>query len=353
MPSIKCSQSAGKTRSDAAYVVATGCGRRRAGFAHEAVTEITCLAKGVNYLFPGARTIIDIGGQDTKAIRIDGRGRVVEFEMNDKCAAGTGRFLEVMATALKIDLERMGELSLKHGKDLAISSICTVFAESEVISLVSEGEKLEDILYGINMAIADRTMGLVNRLGGLEEEVVMAGGVAKNTGVVAALGESTGVGPEDSRGASDRGRTRGGADRARESALNAYAINGRVRLGQRLFAIAPAAPGRGVKLRLIGGGGQDTGRCCRRRGNGCCCGRIGAPAADSPRLSAAVLHAAVEPGRAGPWAIAQETPEATAQGPAQPAAGGDGTVASLTVLAALPSIVITSLPPAGPGSITT
>ncbi len=184
---------AGKARSDAVYVVATGCGRRRADFANDAVTEITCLAKGVNYLFPGARTIIDIGGQDTKAIRVDARGRVVEFEMNDKCAAGTGRFLEVMASALKIDLERMGELSLRHGKHLAISSICTVFAESEVVSLVSEGEKLPDILHGINAAIAERAMGLVNRLGGLEEEVVMAGGVAKNTGVVAALGESTGV----------------------------------------------------------------------------------------------------------------------------------------------------------------
>jgi predicted CoA-substrate-specific enzyme activase len=184
---------AGKARRDAAYVVATGCGRRRADFARDAVTEITCLAKGVNYLFPGARTIIDIGGQDTKAIRVDTGGRVVEFEMNDKCAAGTGRFLEVMASALKIDLERMGELSLTHGKHLAISSICTVFAESEVVSLVSEGEKLPDILHGINAAIAERTMGLVNRLGGLEEEVVMAGGVAKNTGVVAALGDATGV----------------------------------------------------------------------------------------------------------------------------------------------------------------
>jgi predicted CoA-substrate-specific enzyme activase len=124
---------------------------------------------------------------------VDARGRVVEFEMNDKCAAGTGRFLEVMASALKIDLKRMGELSLRHRKHLAISSICTVFAESEVVSLVSEGEKLPDILYGITTAIAERTMGLVNRLGGPEEEVVMAGGVAKNTGVVAALQASMGV----------------------------------------------------------------------------------------------------------------------------------------------------------------
>ncbi len=178
---------AGKEASELAYVVATGCGRKRAALAKEAVTEITCIAKGVSYLFPEARTVIDIGGQDTKVIRIDGKGRVTEFEMNDKCAAGTGRFIEVMAGALKVDLDRIGELSLNHKKDLTISSICTVFAESEVISLVSEGEELEDILYGIHRAIADRTMGLINRLGGIEKDVVMAGGVAKNMGVVRAL----------------------------------------------------------------------------------------------------------------------------------------------------------------------
>jgi len=177
----------GKGPSDLEYIIATGCGRKRASLAKEAITEITCIAKGVIHLFPEARTIIDIGGQDTKAVRIDSKGRVVEFEMNDKCAAGTGRFIEVMANALKVDLDRIGELSLEHRKELTISSICTVFAESEVISLVSEGEELEDILYGIHRAIADRTMGLVNRLGGVEREVVMAGGVAKNIGVVRAL----------------------------------------------------------------------------------------------------------------------------------------------------------------------
>jgi len=176
-----------KQRDDVSYTIATGCGRKRAAFAKEAVTEITCIAKGVNYLFPEARTVIDIGGQDTKVIRLDGTGRVLEFEMNDKCAAGTGRFIEVMANALKVDLDKIGELSLNYKKDLTISSICTVFAESEVISLVSEGEGLEDILYGIHRAIADRTMGLINRLGGIQQEVIMAGGVAKNIGVVRAL----------------------------------------------------------------------------------------------------------------------------------------------------------------------
>ena len=176
-----------KDISDVSYIVATGCGRKRANFAQQAVTEITCIAKGVNFLFPDARTIIDIGGQDTKVIRVDAGGRVIEFEMNDKCAAGTGRFIEVMAKALNVDLGRIGEISLLHKKELTISSICTVFAESEVISLVSEGEELEDILYGIHKAIADRTMGLITRTGGVEKEVVMAGGVAKNSGVVKAL----------------------------------------------------------------------------------------------------------------------------------------------------------------------
>lgn len=177
----------GKSLSDVSYIISTGCGRKRVAFAKESITEITCIAKGVNHLFPEARTIIDIGGQDTKVIRVDDRGRVIEFEMNDKCAAGTGRFIEVMAKALNVELDKIGEISLQHKKEVTISSICTVFAESEVVSLVSEGEELEDILYGIHKAIADRTMGLINRLGGVESEVIMAGGVAKNVGVVKAL----------------------------------------------------------------------------------------------------------------------------------------------------------------------
>jgi predicted CoA-substrate-specific enzyme activase len=177
----------GKNASDISYTISTGCGRKRASFAKESVTEITCIAKGVNFLFPEARTIIDIGGQDTKVIRVDEKGRVIEFEMNDKCAAGTGRFIEVMAKALNVGLDSIGEVSLQHKKELTISSICTVFAESEVISLVSEGEELEDIIYGIHKAIADRTMGLINRLGGVSQDVIMAGGVAKNIGVVKAL----------------------------------------------------------------------------------------------------------------------------------------------------------------------
>lgn len=175
------------------YIVSTGYGRKRVSFANEVVTEITCIARGVNYIFPEARTIIDIGGQDTKVVRTDGKGRVVAFEMNDKCAAGTGRFLEVMAKALNVGLDRIGEISLLHKKELTISSICTVFAESEVVSLISEGEELEDVLYAIHKAIADRTISLINRLGGIEGEVAMAGGVAKNVGVVNALEKELGV----------------------------------------------------------------------------------------------------------------------------------------------------------------
>jgi len=182
-----------KQSSDISYIVATGCGRKRAAFAQQSITEITCIARGVHHLFPDARTIIDIGGQDTKVIRIDEKGRVVEFEMNDKCAAGTGRFIEVMAKALDVDLDKIGDISLHHKKDVTISSICTVFAESEVISLVSEGEVIEDIVYGIHRAIADRTMGLINRLGGIEEGVIMTGGVAKNIGVVKALENALGT----------------------------------------------------------------------------------------------------------------------------------------------------------------
>ena len=173
-------------RGDVVCVVATGSGRGILDFAHERVTEITCLAKGVHLLLPDSRTIIDIGGQDTKVIRIDDRGRVVAFDMNDKCAAGTGRFLEVMAGALNVDLETMGDRSLQFENALEISSVCTVFAESEVISLVSEGKAVNDILHALHHAVADRTLSLLDRVG-VEGEIAMTGGVAKNIGVVKAL----------------------------------------------------------------------------------------------------------------------------------------------------------------------
>jgi predicted CoA-substrate-specific enzyme activase len=188
---LRCSNLAGK---DIDYVISTGCGREIVSQSKERVTEITCLARGVNYLFPDCRTIIDIGGQDTKVIQIDGAGRVLAFEMNDKCAAGTGRFLEVMARALNVELDKMGERSLQFQSELQISSICTVFAESEVISLVSEGKRVEDILNALHHSIADRTVSLLERIGGLPAPggteggtVAMTGGVAKNIGVVKAI----------------------------------------------------------------------------------------------------------------------------------------------------------------------
>jgi predicted CoA-substrate-specific enzyme activase len=174
------------------HVIATGSGREILDFANENVTEITCIARGIHFLFPECRTIIDIGGQDTKVIRIDGRGHVISFDMNDKCAAGTGRFLEVMARALGVDLEEMGERSLTYQNEIEISSVCTVFAESEVISLVSEGKAVEDILYALHNAVADRTLSLLERVGA-DGEVAMTGGVAKNIGVVKALEAKMGL----------------------------------------------------------------------------------------------------------------------------------------------------------------
>lgn len=173
-------------KADVFHVVSTGSGREILDFADENVTEITCIAWGVHFLFPECRTIIDIGAQDTKVIRIDEGGRVVSFDMNDKCAAGTGRFLEVMANALNVDLKQMGEKSLTYQNAIEISSVCTVFAESEVISLVSEGKAVDDILHALHNAVADRTLSLLERVG-VNDQVAMTGGVAKNIGVVKAL----------------------------------------------------------------------------------------------------------------------------------------------------------------------
>lgn len=177
---------AGLDVCDISFTVATGYGRINVPFADSRVTEITCHAKGAHFLFPGTRTVIDIGGQDSKVIRLDAAGRVVDFAMNDKCAAGTGRFLEVMAQALEVDLEEMGRLASKSRKLLTISSMCTVFAESEVVSLVASGHSKEDIIRGLHESVAERVLSLANRVG-VEGEVTMTGGVAKNSGVVSAI----------------------------------------------------------------------------------------------------------------------------------------------------------------------
>jgi predicted CoA-substrate-specific enzyme activase len=166
--------------------VSTGYGRNVVDFADKTITEITCHARGMAHQIEGVRTIIDIGGQDTKAIAVDEKGEVRRFLMNDKCAAGTGRFLEVMARTLEIDLEDFGGKALEGKSETTISSMCTVFAESEVVSLIADGVPIEDIARGVCNAIASRTVGLLNRVG-REKRIAMSGGVAKNLGVVRAL----------------------------------------------------------------------------------------------------------------------------------------------------------------------
>jgi len=172
-------------------IISTGYGRNSVAFADQAVTEITCHAAGAHYLDPQVRSVIDIGGQDSKAIAVSDTGSPLDFAMNDKCAAGTGRFLEVMARALEVDLDNFGSFSLKAPQPSPISSLCTVFAESEVISLISKGAKRENIIAGIHEAIAARTVAMANRVG-FKPAIMMTGGVAKNIGVVRALGQKIG-----------------------------------------------------------------------------------------------------------------------------------------------------------------
>jgi (R)-2-hydroxyacyl-CoA dehydratese activating ATPase len=167
-------------------VVATGYGRNSVDFADKAVTEIICHATGAHFLNPDVRSVIDIGGQDSKAIVLDAGGKVRDFAMNDKCAAGTGRFLEVMARALEVDLDKFGEVSLRAENPSHISSLCTVFAESEVISLIAKGETRENIIAGIHESVASRVAALANRVG-VKKPIMMTGGVAKNIGIVKAL----------------------------------------------------------------------------------------------------------------------------------------------------------------------
>lgn len=177
---------------DLGYIIATGYGRHSVSFAQEAVTEIICHAKGASWLIPEARTVIDIGGQDSKAIRVNEKGNVTDFVMNDKCAAGTGRFLEVMARALDLELDELGSISLRSETPCAISSVCTVFAESEVISLRAERRTTEDIIAGIHKSIAHRVSSMMSQIG-YQNQVVFTGGVAKNVGVRKALEKELGT----------------------------------------------------------------------------------------------------------------------------------------------------------------
>jgi predicted CoA-substrate-specific enzyme activase len=164
------------------FVVSTGYARNAVPFTNKTITEITCHAKGVHFLLPEARTIIDIGGQDSKVIRINESGNVVNFTMNDKCAAGTGRFLEVMARVLELDISEMGPISLNSSNPCQMSSTCTVFAETEVVSLRAQGKSREDLVGGIHKAVALRVLAM-GRMVGYEKQVVLTGGVAKNIAV--------------------------------------------------------------------------------------------------------------------------------------------------------------------------
>jgi len=184
-------QQASLSFEDIYYVIATGYGRINVPFADRQVTELTCHARGIASLFPTVRTAIDIGGQDAKGLKIR-NGKLVDFVMNDRCAAGTGRFLEILASALGLKLEELGSISAKAANKVKISSTCTVFAQQEVMAYLSEGTPLADVVAGLHDAIASRVVKMAKRLK-IVPDVVFTGGVAKNTGVVNALKENLGL----------------------------------------------------------------------------------------------------------------------------------------------------------------
>ncbi|MBI3983653.1 MAG: 2-hydroxyglutaryl-CoA dehydratase [Gemmatimonadetes bacterium] len=184
-------QTARLREEEVEFVVGTGYGRYKVTFGNTQVTEISCHGRGAVQMFPRSRTVLDMGGQDTKAIRVSAAGEILDFCMNDKCAAGTGRFLGAAASALDIPLDQLGPTALRGERPVKISTTCTVFAESEVLSWLGKGKKIEDILLGVHQSIAARSMGLLRRVG-IEEEVTFTGGVARNGAMVAALTERLG-----------------------------------------------------------------------------------------------------------------------------------------------------------------
>ena len=179
-------EQAGLKREDISATVTTGYGRSAIEQGDKSITEITCHAKGAHFLDPEVRTIIDIGGQDSKVIRVDEQGNVINFVMNDKCAAGTGRFLELMARTLELSMDEMSTAGLSWKEDITISSMCTVFAESEVVSLIAQNKSRADIIHGLNESVASKTCALCRRIGG-EPVYMMTGGVSKNQGVAQAI----------------------------------------------------------------------------------------------------------------------------------------------------------------------
>ncbi len=185
-------ESSGAEEREVDWVIGTGYGRYRVTFGNAQVTEISCHGRGAVHLYPATRTVVDMGGQDTKAIRVSEAGEIVDFCMNDKCAAGTGRFLGAAAAALDIPLNDLGSTALRSDKPVRISTTCTVFAESEVLSWLGKGKKIENILWGVHKSIASRSAGLLRRVG-VEDELTFTGGVSRNAAMVAALEERVGT----------------------------------------------------------------------------------------------------------------------------------------------------------------
>ena len=181
-------KSCGTTKEQVLYVVGTGYGRYKVTFGDAQITEISCHARGASYLFPSTRTVIDMGGQDAKGIKVGPDGDVKDFVMNDKCAAGTGRFLASAAEALGMSLGEIGDASLKARNPVRLTTVCTVFVESDIMSYLAQGKKTEDILGGVHSAIAARTISLIRRVG-IEPEITFTGGVSRNLGMVRALEE--------------------------------------------------------------------------------------------------------------------------------------------------------------------
>ena len=177
--------------ADVGYVIGTGYGRYRVTFGDTQVTEISCHGRGAVHMFPDTRTVIDMGGQDTKAIRVGPDGDILDFCMNDKCAAGTGRFLGAAAQALDIPLDELGPTALRAESTVRISTTCTVFAEAEVLAWIGKGKKIEDVLWGVHTSIASRSAALLRRVG-IEDEVTFTGGVTRNSGMIKALEQALG-----------------------------------------------------------------------------------------------------------------------------------------------------------------
>ena len=191
----KALSEAGLTYQDIEHCVSTGYGRERIPFANGNISEISCHGKGAQWLIPSVRTVIDVGGQDCKVIRIDESGKLVNFVMNDKCAAGTGRFLELMAKVLRVGIEDLGPQALNSEQRISITNMCSIFAESEVLHFVYAEKDTADIAAGINHAMAERVQSLVNRVG-IKKDICITGGVAKNIGVVRDLEEMLEVSAE-------------------------------------------------------------------------------------------------------------------------------------------------------------